>query len=131
MTPSRLRPSRLPIVLVLMSATALGGPVSFQNDVMPIFMARCVMCHVEGAELGNLRLYPDAWAQLVGVPSKESPLRRIEAGAADKSYLYLKVQGTQLKASGSGARMPFQQDPLTTAELALLRKWIEEGAQRN
>ncbi len=131
MKPSGLQPRWLPAALAFMSATALGGTVSFQKDVMPVFMARCVMCHVEGAEQENLSLYPDAWAQLVGVPSKESGLKRVEPGAPDKSYLYLKVQGTQLKAGGSGARMPFQQDPLTPAELALLRQWIEEGAQRN
>ncbi len=121
----------LPCLLAFVSATALGGTVSFQKDVMPVFMARCVMCHVDGAEQGNLSLYPDAWGQLVGVPSHESSLKRIEPCAPDKSYLYLKLLGTQSKVGGSGARMPFQQDPLTPAELALVREWIEQGAKRN
>jgi hypothetical protein len=118
--------------LLSLAATVVSADtVSFRADVLPLLTTRCVMCHVEGAEQGNLSLYPDAWAQLVGVPSTESPLKRVEPGAPDRSYLYLKVLGTHLDAGGSGLRMPFQQDPLSPAELELLRKWIEQGAVRD
>jgi len=129
-----MRPAGLPVgaaVAVLSLAAAYADPVSYRNDVLPLLTTRCVMCHVEGAEQGNLNLYPDAWAQLVGVRSAQSPLKRVEPGAPDKSYLYIKVLGTQLDVGGSGLRMPFQQDPLSPAELELLRKWIEQGAVRD
>jgi hypothetical protein len=117
-------------LLAAASAPALGGngTVSFRTDVLPILTERCVMCHVQGAEQGNLRLYPDAWAQLVGAKSTESALKRVEPGAPEKSYLYLKLLGTHEAAGGSGARMPFQQDPLSPAELERVRVWILEGA---
>lgn len=117
--------------LSLAATAASGDPVSFRNDVLPLLTTRCVMCHVEGAEQGQLSLYPDAWAQLVGVPSTQAPLKRVEPGAPDKSYLYLKLLGKQAEAGGSGLQMPFQQDALSPAELELLRKWIQQGAVKD
>ncbi len=119
------------VAALSLAMAASADPVSFRNDVLPLLTARCVMCHVEGAEQAHLSLYPDAWAQLVGVPSTQSPLKRVEPGAPDKSYLYIKVLGTQADVGGSGLRMPFQQDPLSPAEIELLRKWIEQGAARD
>ena len=118
-------------VLSLAATAASADTVSFRSDVLPLLTTRCVMCHVEGAEQGHLSLYPDAWAQLVGVPSTQAPIKRIEPGAPNKSYLYLKVLGTQVEAGGSGLRMPFQQDALSPAEIELLRKWIEQGALKD
>lgn len=87
------------------------------------------MCHVEGAELGGLKLYPDAWTQLVGVTSTQSPLKLVEPGSPDRSYLYAKLMGTQVTAGGSGLRMPAQ--PLGAEELETIRRWIAEGAKRD
>ena len=131
MKPASSRLRGIVGLLTLAATAASADTVSFRADVLPLLTTRCVMCHVEGAAQGNLTLYPDAWAQLVGVPSTQSPLKRVEPGAPDKSYLYLKVLGTHLEAGGSGLRMPFQQDPLSPAELELLRKWIEQGALRD
>ena len=117
--------------MALLTGVALADGVSFQNDVLPVLTTRCVMCHMDGAEQAHLSLYPEAWARLVGVPSTQSPLKRVEPGAPDKSYLYLKLIGTQEVAGGNGLRMPFQQDPLAPEELELLRKWIEQGAAQN
>ena len=131
MRPAGLRLRSVAALLSLVATAAFADPASFRADVLPLLTTRCVMCHVEGAEQGQLSLYPDAWAHLVGVASTQSPLQRVEPGAPDKSYLYLKVLGTQLAAGGSGLRMPFQQDPLSPAELELLRKWIEQGAPKD
>jgi hypothetical protein len=117
--------------LVFAAVCAGAEPVSFEKDVLPLLTARCVVCHVEGADQAHLSLYPNAWAQLVGVASTESPLKRVEPRAPAKSYLYLKLLGTQAEAGGSGARMPYQQDPLAPAEIEQLRQWIEQGAKQN
>ena len=118
-------------LLVASAASAADGAVSFRNQVLPILTERCVMCHVQGAEQGALSLFPEAWSQLVGVKASESALNRVEAGAPERSYLYLKLLGQQESAGGSGARMPFQQDPLTAAELDLFKRWITEGAAQD
>jgi len=105
--------------------------VSFTARIVPILNQHCVMCHLPDAAQAGLALYPEPWAQLVGVASTESPLRRVEAGSPEKSYLYRKLVGTQDKAGGSGLRMPFQQDPLDAGELEAVRSWIQQGAKLN
>ena len=121
----------LPVGALLATGVAHGGDVSFQNDLMPLLNERCVMCHLDGAEQAGFRLYPDAWSHLVGAGSTQSPLKRVEPGKPEQSYLYRKLAGTHLEAGGTGARMPFQQDPLDSAYLDLLRQWIEQGAKQN
>jgi hypothetical protein len=118
-------------LLAATAASAADGAVSFKSQVLPLLTERCVMCHVQGAEQGALSLFPEAWSQLVGVKASESALNRVEAGAPERSYLYLKLLGQQESAGGSGERMPFQQDPLTSQELDLFRRWIAEGAAQD
>ena len=119
------------LLLFAAAASALDGAVSFRNEVLPILNERCVMCHVQGAEQGSLSLFPEAWSQLIGVQAIESALKRVEPGAPERSYLYLKLLGQQESAGGSGARMPFQQDPLTAQQMELFRRWIAEGATQD
>jgi hypothetical protein len=117
--------------LLLASCSGNAETVSFDQDVLPILTQYCVMCHVPGAEQAELVLYPDAWSQLIGVPSSQSSLLRVEPGFPDKSYLYLKLIGTQETEDGSGLQMPFQQNPLDPAQIEAIRLWIEQGAKQN
>lgn len=129
---SRIRARCVLSLAALFAAGATrAGEVSFQNDVMPVLTAHCVVCHMDGAEQGHLSLFPEAYGHLVGVASTESKLKRVEAGKPDQSYLYRKLMGTHLDAGGSGLRMPVQQDPLDAAFLDLLKQWIEQGAKQN
>ena len=121
----------LALVVLFGAGTATAGDVSFENDVLPLLTVRCVMCHMDGADQAHLSLYPDAWSHLVGIPSTQSPLKRVEAALPNKSYLYLKLMGTHLDAGGSGLRMPVQQDALGADELTLIRTWIAQGALQN
>ncbi len=109
--------------------------VSFKQDVQPIFNARCVVCHVAGAESGELNLQRSvAYENLVGVDSVQAPLARVSAGAPSKSYLMHKLRGTQALAEGSGVAMPFSDGsaiPLPAAEIELIERWIEQGAEKN
>jgi hypothetical protein len=89
------------------------------------------MCHIPGAAQADLNLYPDAWSQLVGIPSNQSSLSLVEPGYPDKSYLYLKLIGTQETVDGSGLQMPFQQGPLAPSQIEAFRLWIEQGAKQN
>lgn len=120
----------VPIVAALAIATTAVAQdsVAFAARVVPILNQRCVMCHVEGGALGGFSLYPDPWARLVGVASTQSPLKLVEPGSPEKSYLYAKLLGTHDKAGGSGQRMPLQQDSLGAAELETIRQWILKGA---
>jgi hypothetical protein len=119
------------LALVTLNSTARAGSVSFENDVLPILNSYCVMCHLPGGAQGGLSLYPDAWSELVGVPSKQSPLLQVEPGSPDKSYLYIKLIDSGVSVGGSGQLMPIQQPPLEPDQIETIRLWIEQGAIKN
>ncbi len=119
------------LVLVALISTARAGSISFEKDVLPILNSYCVMCHLPGGEQGGLSLYPDAWSELVGIPSKQSPLLQVEPGSPDKSYLYIKLIESGESVGGSGLLMPVQQPPLVQDQIETIRLWIEQGAQQN
>lgn len=121
----------LPLVLVAVINAAHAQSTSFEKDVLPILNNYCVMCHLPGAEQGGLGLYPDAWSQLVGVPSVQSSLLLVNPGAPDSSYLYIKLIDTGESVGGSGLLMPIQQPPLDQDQIATIRLWIEQGANQN
>ena len=104
-----------------------GTPVSLSADIQPIFTASCAPCHVGGSSSGGLTL-DNAYTSLVGVPSNESALERVEAGSTLDSYLWHKLQGTQNDVGGSGQQMPGGGGSLTPSELDLIEAWIVGGA---
>lgn len=105
--------------------------VSFAREIQPIFTANC-SCHMGRFPSENLNLEPgNAFANLVGVRSRQSPLNRVEPGDPAKSYLIHKLRGTQRSVGGSGARMPFGGRELPAATIQLIERWITQGAQNN
>jgi mono/diheme cytochrome c family protein len=121
------------VMLVSLAAwsgvAACADAPSFAAHVLPLFKSRCLVCHMPGAESGELSLHPKvAYANLVGARATQGPWLRVAPGKPDESYLYLKVTGRHLGAGGSGERMPFNEAPLTTEQVNLLRRWIETGA---
>jgi mono/diheme cytochrome c family protein len=120
----------LAIAVAMTPDVVLAEAGSFTKEVLPILNSQCVMCHIPGAELGGLTLYPDAWLSLVGIASIESALKRVEPGEPDKSYMYLKLMGLQDSVGGTGLRMPPTQQ-LEPAQLETIRQWIEQGAKRD
>ena len=123
--------TRFSLLLMALAGTAHAGSVSFEKDVMPILNNYCVMCHLPGGAQGGLSLYPDAWSELVGIPSKQSPLAQVEPGSPDKSYFYIKLIDSGESVGGSGQLMPIQQQALSPEQIETIRLWIEQGAQKN
>lgn len=107
-------------------------PPSFKRDVVPLLKFRCAACHLTGEEAGGMALHPQAaYEYLVDVPSTESTLKRVQPGAPDESYMVHKIQGTQTEVGGGGLRMPADGEPLTAAEIAMIRAWIAAGAKND
>jgi uncharacterized membrane protein len=106
--------------------------VDFEKQIYPIFEAKCLKCHKKEHtdETGKLKkpkggLVMDSAAGLKK-GGKESGEKTLVAGKADESELY-KV--TILPISDEMAMPPEGKgDPLTDAEKALLKKWIDSGA---
>lgn len=113
----------------------------FQDEIRPIFgdetslgmaSGKCTWCHhsFPGGQAPNLTDPFDPMTGAVGVASVFDPERmRIAPGDADNSVLVLKVEATEPGALGQP--MPLQFATFTDEEIALVRTWIEEGAQDN
>lgn len=108
-------------------AVGAEAPVSFTNDVVPVLTkAGCNVgvCHAKagngqnGFQLSLLGFEPQEDFEHL---SKESRGRRLLPGAPDRSLLLLKASAQV--PHGGGLRL----DP-ASAEFALLRDWIRQGA---
>src|SRR3954452_10171876 len=96
------------------------GPVSFINDVAPILKENCFACHDAKKKKGKLEM--TSYESLRKGGSKDDP---IVPGKSQES-LIIEV----LHATGAG-RMPPKEagDPLPKEKLAVIAKWIDEGAK--
>jgi hypothetical protein len=103
-----LRTHRLfAVLLVGASAAAAQTP-----ETEPILRSRCLGCHNANQAMSGLRL-----------DAREGALKAIIPGDSTKSKLIQRVMG----APGVMA-MPPSGPRLTTAEIAILREWIDKGA---
>jgi hypothetical protein len=92
--------------------------VDFVRDVRPILEAKCYACHGDRKQKGGLRLDHKANA-LAG----SSFGKVIELGDAAKSALVQRIT-----SADPDERMPFEKEPLSAHEIALIRAWIDQGA---
>lgn len=103
------------------TATPLGRPVSFSQDIQPILDSRCVYCHgpnsINGSPPNGLQL--DSYDNVM-LGSLFLPV--VQPGAPENSTIIL------LLRSGG---MPAQSQPLPPDQIELVAKWIEEGALDN
>jgi len=101
-------------------------PVSYTLDIEPILSVRCSGCHI-GGQSGGFAL---SYATMVDTPSLDVPsMPRMDCsgGLVDNSYLWHKLSGTQVAAGGNGSRMPLGGPFLATADMDLIRAWVESG----
>jgi hypothetical protein len=103
----------LPLIMV-----GLGFGADFATDVQPVLTKRCVMCHGGAQQLAGVRLDNSTDAMKGGY---SGPI--ITAGKADASKIIERVTSKK-----DGFRMPPMGPPLTDAEVAGLKTWINEGA---
>lgn len=101
-----------------------AAPDDAENAVLDIFETKCAFagCHTGANAPQGLDLTEEAFkANLVKVKSANAPqFLRVKPGDAANSYLIKKVKGMGIK----GDRMPRGGQPLSSAEVAALEKWI-------
>lgn len=108
--------------------------ISFARQIQPILAVNCAGCHSPGgaADLAGiaLTLTEDvAYDMLVNQPSvQDLVFTFVVPGDAESSLLLLKVSSDDPPI---GDRMPRFAPPLTAAEIALIRDWINQGAPDN
>lgn len=99
--------------------------MSFKEDVMPIFVGRCVSCHQaggEGTQKSGLDLATYAGAMK---GTKFGPM--IVPGDPESSNLMLLLDWRASKE----LRMPHGKKQLSSCDRNAIRSWIREGAKDN
>lgn len=98
---------------------APAAPVSFTKEIAPIFLKNCQTCHGQNEPKGEFQLYSYALLMKPGA----STLPSITAGKPDESELWRLVS-----SEDAAERMPKDAEPLPADAIALLKRWLEEGA---
>ena len=104
---------------LLLPRAAASTEVDFETQIKPIFERRCYDCHGLSKRKGGLRLTNRKAAFRPGNYGVEV----IVPGDADLSFLYELIRSSDPKE-----RMPRKREALTTTEIDLIGRWIDEGA---
>jgi hypothetical protein len=99
-------------------ASSTGAPVDFVRDIQPILEQRCIECHGATRARGSLRLDVRASVFRGGMTGPS-----VIPGDSEHSVLLRRILGLD-----GEDRMPLDEDPLPDAQVALIKRWIDEGA---
>ena len=102
-----------------LSTPAQDKPVSYEKDIVPIFKATCISCHKPDKKKGKLDM--TTYADLIKGGKQGSP---VTPGDPAKSLIVEMI-------SGNEPEMPEKGDPLKPEQVALISRWIKEGAKQN
>jgi mono/diheme cytochrome c family protein len=102
-----------------LNGLSAAAPVDFAREIQPLLASRCYDCHGPASAKGGLRLNEATHARKGG----ESGEPAIIPGRAADSLLLKRVL-----TEDEEEVMPQKGPRLTAAEVALLRRWIDEGA---
>jgi hypothetical protein len=113
-----------------------GASATYSSLSASIFVPRCATaaCHGGGPPPpSGVPVSLDTavgWSQLVSIPSVQAPLKLVEPGQPEKSYLVNKLRATASSVGGLGERMPptYAGGALTEDEILAIEAWISSGA---
>lgn len=100
--------------------SAASASVSFTKDIAPILAKKCVTCHGPEKAKGNYQLHNFEML----LKSGASKAAAVIPGQPAKSELF-----RLLVTQDADDRMPQKDDPLPKAQIALVEKWIQQGAK--
>jgi WD40 repeat protein/mono/diheme cytochrome c family protein len=98
-----------------------SGPVSYYKEVRPLFQQHCQGCHQPAKPMGGYVM--TGYADLLKKGDQDR--LGVVPGQADKSFLLEQIT----TRTGKRAEMPKGKDPLPEHDVALVRRWIAEGAK--
>jgi len=105
----------------VMAAESSPLPVSYHRQIRPILQANCQGCHQPAKAEGGYVMTDVALSMKPG----DSGSPGIVPGKPDESHLIAQITPD---AAGQ-AEMPKSGKPLATADIALIRQWITQGAK--
>ena len=111
------------LIIITLASSAQAGKIVFNRDIRPILSDKCFHCHGfdEKERKGELRL--DRREQALK-PSKSGAVA-IVPGKPDESELFTRVTTTDADDLMPPSKV---HKPVSKAEAALLKQWINEGA---
>ena len=96
------------------------APVSFLKDLAPVLVQNCIACH--NAKKSEGKYVMTTFAQLAK-GGKAGQGVNLAAGDPDASYF------VELCRLDGEPRMPWKMDPLPPSSIALIERWVKEGAK--
>lgn len=96
------------------------GEVSFASEVVPVLLAQCANCHGERDPENNF-----AMTSLDALVKGGRTGPAIVPGKGGDSLLVKKLRGVGIE----GQRMPLGKAPLPDDQIAVIARWIDEGAR--
>lgn len=124
-----LRPRSFAVLVVVLSSISTfwwvsyrgsRNRVSFSRDIQPILNQNCVQCHGGVRQKNGVSFIYREEALGTG----KSGRRTIVPGHPEQSEMIARVT-----SSDPEARMPYHSPPLLPQQIAVLRRWIQEGAE--
>jgi uncharacterized membrane protein len=94
------------------------GTTDFERDVLPIFESSCFSCHGPKKQNGDLRLD----ARHLSIEGGKSGLA-VLPGDGEQSTVVRRLLGLD-----NEKRMPQNEDPLPAQQIAIIKAWIDQGA---
>jgi hypothetical protein len=116
----------LSCALLVAAGCAKEQPVSFVQEVKPILDRYCVQCHLPGGEGAETSGFSIATYEELMKGTRNGPM--IVPGDPLGSNMLVLMEG---RADPSIAMPHGTGDNATEAEIATIRRWIEEGAADN
>ena len=119
-SPKPKKPSASSPKGVAANKPVAAKPVSFMRDIAPIMVENCTACH--NPRKSESKYVMTTFAQLAKGGQQGEGIN-LEPGAPDESRF------VELIRLDGNPRMPFKQDPLPMEKIALVERWVTEGAK--
>ena len=113
---------RAAVLFSVVAGSLPAAPVDYARQIKPMFQAACVKCHGATTQKSKLKL-DTAAAVLKGGENGAA----IQPGKSSDSLLIQAIEGTHAEIP----KMPYKRPPLDSAQVALIKQWINEGAKNN
>lgn len=111
---------------VLLAGCDFGGTVSYARDVEPILEANCLSCHQSGGAGFEASGFSMASYDELMKGTQYGPM--VLAGDSEGSNLVVLMEG---RADPSISMPHGSMEPVRAADIATIRRWIDQGAKRN
>ncbi len=123
-----------PVIAILIIGTGCTKPVSFKDDIQPILVSNCMVCHIGSGEGSAKSGFSVQNYDSLMRGTKFGPV--IVSGDSESSTLYRMVAQKvapeiQMPPHHDKSLAEGRLEPLTPEQVETIRMWIDQGAKNN